>query len=467
MRFTDLHYLLFLALTFGVFRIVRRWKGFWLVWLLGMSWLFYGSWDPRYLFLLGSATALDFVVGGRLHRTEDPRLRRGLLTCSVVGNLGMLGVFKYGDFLLESSELGLNWLGWTGTLPRLDLALPIGISFYSFQTLSYSIDIYRRKLQPARNLVEFTLFVSFFPQLVAGPIVRAREFLPQLALRPRMDSAAIGQGLFLICVGMIKKMVLGDGLGRALVDPFFADPGSRHAVEAIVADWAAYFSLYCDFSGYTDIAIGSALLFGFVLPVNFDRPAFAWSPLEHWRRWHVTLGTFLRDYLYFPLGGNRVGAVRLWLNLFLVFFLSGVWHGVGMSYVLMGLYNGVLAATWRTLRPHPSKRAGVLLFERLLSFQLTALSVLALRPITVPHLGQALEAWTHWDVPLTGLIEPAGVALLAVAIGLHVSPRGWKAGLLREAGRAPALALATMVVAVGGLCSLFAASARDFYYFQF
>ena len=467
MRFTDLHYLLFLALTFVVFRVVRRWRGFAVFWLLGMSLLFYGSWDPRYLILLGAATLLDYTVGGLLHRTERPSRRRLLLICSVVGNLGMLGVFKYGDFLLESAEQVLAWMGRPTSLGRLGIELPIGISFYSFQTLSYSIDIYRRQLKPARNLREFGLFVAFFPQLVAGPIVRAREFLPQLLARPRADPQAIGQGLLLICVGMVKKMVLGDGIATALVDPFFADPGSRHAIEAIVADWAAYFSLYCDFSGYTDIAIGSALLFGFVLPVNFDRPAFAPSPAEHWRRWHITLGTFLRDYLYFPLGGSRRSSGRMWLNLFLVFFLSGIWHGVGLSYVLMGLYNGVLAATWRTLRPKPARRGGLLLFERLLSFQLTALSVLALRPISLPQLGQALGAWTHWDLPFSGLVQPGGAALLLAAFGLHLSPRGWKERLIIEAGRAPALALAMMVVAIGGLCSLFADSTRDFYYFQF
>ena len=467
MRFTDLQYVLFLAAAFGVFRAIRHWRGFSFVWLLGMSLLFYGSWDVRYLGLLGAATLLDYVVGGRIAVTEGDRARKALLACSVVGNLGMLALFKYGDFLLENTEVTLGWLGFPVTLGRLNLQLPIGISFYSFQTLSYSIDIYRRQLKPARNLLEFTLFVTFFPQLVAGPIVRAKEFLPQLEAPPRLDPAAIGQGLFLIGVGMVKKMVLGDGIGHALVEPFFADPGSRHAIEAIVADWAAYFALYCDFSGYTDIAIGSALLFGYVMPPNFDRPAFAPSPIEHWRRWHMTLGTFLRDYLYFPLGGSKVGAARLWLNLFLVFFVSGVWHGVGMSYVLMGIWNGVLAATWRIVRPKPARGGPVLVLECVLAFQLTALSVLALRPISVAKLGAALGAWTHWDVPTTGLIQPTGVAFLAAAVGLHLTPRSLKQRLIQQAGEAPAFAIAVGVLVVGGLCSLYATSTRDFYYFQF
>jgi D-alanyl-lipoteichoic acid acyltransferase DltB (MBOAT superfamily) len=461
MRFNDLQFTFFLVATFLVARSLPPSRLLGTAWLTGMSLLFYGAWDPRFLWLLGAATLLDYGVGAALGREERPARRRLLLAVSVVGNLGMLGVFKYGDFVLE----GIERITGVPT-PRIGIALPIGISFYSFQTLSYSIDIYRRKLRPARNLLDFALFVSFFPQLVAGPIVRASEFLPQLDAPPRRDHAALGEGIALICIGLAKKLVLGDGIGRALVDPFFAAPGRYNGPEALLADWAAYFALYCDFSGYTDIALGAALLFGYRLPPNFDRPAFAPSPLEHWRRWHMTLGTFLRDYLYLPLGGSRVGSSRLWLNLFLVFFVSGVWHGVGMSYVVMGIYNGVLAATWRLLRPTPATGAlGV--GERLVAFQLTALSVICLRPIPLQRLGEALTALTRWDAPAGGLAAPWAVGLLLTAIGLHLSPPAWKAELLSASGRAPAAALALGVVVAGGVFSLYALGARDFYYFQF
>lgn len=466
MRFTDLQYPLFLVVTWGVFQALRGRRWFAIAWLTVASLSFYGSFDARYLLLLGAATLLDFGVGAALGRTDAPTARRRLLAVSVVGNLGMLAVFKYGDALLEAAELAAGALGAPVRLPRIGLGLPIGISFYSFQTLSYSIDVYRRRIAPARSFVEFVWFVSFFPQLVAGPIVRAAELLPQVAEPPRPDAGRVGEGVMLVCVGLVKKLVLGDTIGRALVDPFFAAPSRYNAAEAWLADWAAYFSLYCDFSGYTDIAVGSALLFGFVLPVNFDRPAFAPSPVEHWRRWHMTLGTWLRDYLYHPLGGSRVGPARRWLNLFVVFFVSGVWHGVGASYVLMGVWNGVLAATWRALRPRPGVGL-VRVAEGLVAFQLTALSVMALRPIPLGRLGEAVRSLGAVGRPSGGLFDGWAVALLGGVVLLHLSPRGWKARLAAEARTASPAALALVVVVVGGLCSLYAVEARDFYYFQF
>lgn len=467
MRFTDLSYVLFLILVFVGARALRRSRLLGFIWLTTMSLYFYGCWDWRFLILLGVSTLLDYGVGALLDREGRSLQRKLLLACSVTGNMGMLAVFKYGDFIMDSLQYLFSLVGMAVRLPHLGIALPIGISFYSFQTLSYSIDIYRRQMRPARNLLEFTLFVSFFPQLVAGPIVRASEFLPQLLKPSPVLLRQVGEGIVLICIGMIKKIVIGDGIGRALVEPFFAHPSHYNGPEALLADWAAYFSLYFDFSGYTDIALGSALLFGYVLPMNFDRPAFAPSPVEHWRRWHMTLGSFLKDYLYYPLGGSRVSAPRLWLNLFIVFFVSGIWHGVGMSYVVMGIYNGVLAASWRLLRPQPSTHSGIRVMEQVLAFQLTAFSVACLRPIPLSRLGEAVHALGQWQAPAGGLLDAWAVGLLGVAIALHLSPRAWKTRLQSWGQEAPALALALLILCTGGVCVLYAENARDFYYFQF
>ncbi len=467
MRFTDLDYLFFLAIAYAGSVLIRASGRAPWTWLLVLSLGFYAAWDVRFIGLLGAATLLDFAIGAALGRATDPGTRTRLVWLSIVGNLGMLAVFKYGDFALDSVAWAAGLAGAPLSLPRLGIALPIGISFYTFQTLSYSIDVYRGTMPAVRSLRDFAFFVAFFPQLVAGPIVRASDFVPQIERPPRTDAGAIGEGLFRIAVGMVKKIVLGDGIGRALVDPFFADPSGYNGAEALLADWAAYFALYCDFSGYTDIAIGSALLFGFVLPENFDRPAFAPSPLDHWRRWHITLGTFLRDYLYFPLGGARVSATRHWFNLFLTFFVSGVWHGVGASYVLMGLWNGLFAATWRLIRPAPSRRPIPRAVESLIAFQITALSVALLRPISLDTVGQVASAFLRWGAPAGGLWDATGVGLLGFVILLHLSPRAWRDHLYAAARGAPPFAAATMTVVVGGFCGLFAVWTRDFYYFQF
>jgi alginate O-acetyltransferase complex protein AlgI len=467
MRFTDLGYVLFLVGTLVVARLLRRSHRAALAWLTLASLAFYGTWDPRYLLLLGVSTLLDYGVCTALGRTGHPAARRALVGASIVGNLGLLGVFKYGDFVLEGVGVLCAGLGIPVRVPRWELAIPIGISFYTFQTMSASIDVYRRTIPPPRDPLAFLLYVTFFPQLVAGPIVRAREFLPQLAARVSATPAMLGEGVTWILVGLVKKMLLGDGLTERLVAPFFAAPHRYNAMEALLADWAAYFALYCDFSGYTDIAIGSALLFGYTLPRNFDRPAFAPSPVEHWRRWHMTLGTFLRDYLYLPLGGSHVPRARAWWNLFVVFLVSGIWHGVGGSFVVMGLANGILVATWRLLRPRPSPRPAVRVLETLLAFQLTALTVLCLRPIALEDLSVAFSRFGAWSAPAGGLAAPAGVTLLAGVVALHLSPRQWKDALHGWGRQAPAWSLAAAILLVGGACALVAASTRDFAYFQF
>ncbi len=465
MLFNTLKFAVFLLVVFAVYRVIERWRWPRTLWLLAASYLFYASWNPWYLILIVASTVLDYVIGGRLAVTEGERARRGLLIASIVGNLGLLSVFKYGNFVLENIEQLAAMMGSELHLQRIGVALPVGISFYTFQTLSYTIDLYRRRIEPARNLAEFALFVAFFPQLVAGPIVRASEFLPQLIRRPRLDPAALGTGLSMILAGLVKKMVVADSIRNHNVDPFFASPASYGFIEAFTALWSFYFQLYCDFSGYTDVAIGAALLFGFQLPVNFDRPGQTLSPLQHWQRWHITLQNWLRDYVYIPLGGSRLGDGRTLLNIVIVFTVGGIWHGAGWTYACMGLYNGLLAAGWRRFVPPARSRPGRLL-QGFISLNLIVLSMVGMRPYPLSQAIEGLAALTRY-VPHAGLIDPVGLSFVGMAILLHFSPVGWRDGIRAWFAEAPALAVAVAVVLIGGLCALFAENADAFYYFQF
>jgi alginate O-acetyltransferase complex protein AlgI len=276
-----------------------------------------------------------------------------LLVCSLVFNLGILAVFKYFDFWSSATASMASLLFGVEFSPfLLRWALPVGISFYTFQTMSYSIDVYRRTLEPKRSLLEFTAFVMFFPQLVAGPIVRASEFLPQLDGEPTLRREQVSRGLFLIGTGLVKKVAVADYLSANLVDRVFAQPELYTGTEVVIALYAFTMQIYCDFSGYTDMARGSALLMGFEIPENFDRPYQATNPAEFWRRWHMTLSRWLRDYLYFPLGGSRGGPVRAYFNLWLTMMLIGMWHGAAWTFVLYGFLQATVMVIHRFVVRH-------------------------------------------------------------------------------------------------------------------
>ena len=294
--------------------------------LLVASYAFYGAWDWRFLGLIVLSTVVDYVVGMSLAATGDPRRRQFLVTASIVANLGILGLFKYAGFFAKSLVgLGAS-LGVEIPAFALDVVLPVGISFYTFQTLSYTIDIYRGTLKPTRRFLDFALFVAFFPQLVAGPIERASRLLPQV-LQPRhVTWEKFGSGSWLILWGLFKKVVIADNLAF-LVNAVYATDASPTGWQVVAGTVAFAWQIYCDFSGYSDIARGLARLMGFELMVNFNLPYAARSPADFWRRWHISLSTWLRDYLYIPLGGNQGGALRTYRNLGLTMLLGGLWHG--------------------------------------------------------------------------------------------------------------------------------------------
>ncbi len=338
MLFVEFRFLLFFAAILVVNWSIRK-NTARKVFLLLASYGFYAGWDWRFLGLIWFSTFVDWFAGAGIHRNVGKRgAQRAWLALSLVGNLGLLGTFKYFDFFSESAQAFLGWLGIGASLPVLNLVLPVGISFYTFQTLSYSLDIYFGKLKPARSFLDLALFVGFFPQLVAGPIVLAKEFLGQLDEKRTRADVRVRWALILFFVGFIKKSCLSDYLSP-FVDTVYQAPGVVDSYTAWVGILAFSGQIYCDFSGYTDMAIACAALLGYRLPKNFAAPYLSLSMGELWKRWHITLGRWFFEYVYIPLGGSRRGIVRSMWNLWLVFVLSAIWHGAGMTYILWGVIH--------------------------------------------------------------------------------------------------------------------------------
>jgi D-alanyl-lipoteichoic acid acyltransferase DltB (MBOAT superfamily) len=349
MLFNSLTFVVFFAVVLGGYWTLRSWevrKNL----LLVASYFFYGTWNPPFALLLFATTALDFHLGARIAAAGSPRARRGWLVASLASNLSMLGFFKYGNFLLQNTQLLLAQLGVSYQPPHLDLFLPIGISFYTFHSLSYTLDVYRGTTAPTRSLRDFTLAVSFFPQLVAGPIVRAADFLPQAAQPPRWEANRFIWGLLLMTLGLFEKTVLADTMLANSAEKIFAYRGPLAGLDAWTGVLAFSGQIFFDFAGYSTCAIGAALTLGFHLRDNFRFPYAAVGFSDFWRRWHISLSTFLRDYLYIPLGGNRAGAVRAAINLLIVMFIGGLWHGAAWTFVAWGVLHGLCLVLERGLR---------------------------------------------------------------------------------------------------------------------
>lgn len=356
MLFYSPEFLLFSLLLLGTLGIVHRDEPRKLV-LLAASYVFYMWWNPAFVLLIMFSTLVDFLVGARLHAATNPTRRKLLVCISLLANLGLLFFFKYFGLFADSLLGVMRLLGSEPSWTSVNITLPVGISFYTFQTLSYTLDIYRGKLSPTRSPLDFALFVAFFPQLVAGPIVRAAVFLPQLKRRLalRCDQTTV----FLLLRGFAKKVLIADNVAL-LVDAVFVAPGEWPSVVIWVAAVGFAIQIYCDFSGYSDIAIAIARILGFDLPENFRHPYIARNPSDFWRRWHISLSSWLRDYLYISLGGNRGGALLTYRNLLITMLLGGLWHGASWNFVLWGLLHGVILIAHRVytenVRPQASSR---------------------------------------------------------------------------------------------------------------
>ena len=331
MLFHSWEFLVFFIVVYVVYLSVKKTR-FMNLWLLTASYFFYGWWNPLYLLLIVYSTAIDYLAGLRMAATGR---KRAWLAFSICNNLALLGFFKYAGFVTENLNWLLGQIGVSYVLPAPDVLLPLGISFYTFQSLSYTIDLYRERLQPERSFIRFASFVALFPQLVAGPIERAGALLPQLEQGPRVRLTDISDGLSLFLVGLFKKVAMADFLAR-YVDPIYEAPGEFGRASLILATYAFAWQIYFDFSGYTDMARGVAKAMGFRLRLNFNNPYTATGLRDFWRRWHISLSTWFRDYVYIPLGGNRKGKFTAHCNIIITMVIAGIWHGAAWTFVLWG-----------------------------------------------------------------------------------------------------------------------------------
>lgn len=473
MAFNSVHFLIFLPVVLAGYWSLRRSATLRIGFLLAASYYFYMSWNVACAGLILASTVLDYLVGKAMYKAPTKRRRRALLALSLIGNLGVLGVFKYYNFFLDSFAHAAGLVGDGLALPHHSLLLPVGISFYTFQTLSYTIDIYRGRLEPARGFLRFALFVSFFPQLVAGPIVRASHFLPQLERDPRFDDHAAQRGLGRILVGLCKKVCIADVLGVALVDPTFADPSTFGSLHLTIAMYAYAFQIYYDFSGYSDIAIGAARMFGFDLPINFDRPYLATSLGNFWRRWHISLSTWLRDYLYFPLGGSRGSTMRVAFNLAVVMLLGGLWHGAAWGFVVWGALHGGLLGAGRVFRsmtgvnPDRDEQPVVSRIVRILvTFHLVAGCFVVFR---AQEWGVIRDYFTTLAAVRPGTVEvtPVAFAVLMVAALWEVMPRAWMTSVAVTLVRLPSVIQAGVITVCLLVFAALGGASPPFIYFQF
>jgi alginate O-acetyltransferase complex protein AlgI len=436
MLFCTQTFLLFFLTVFAVYWALPWHRG--RVWLLlAASFVFYCAWS-RWLALLVVGTAtLDYLLARAIDRLADDRRRRALMWVSVGVNLGVLGFFKYSNFFIAQFNELITWLGAGPAAPHLQLLAPIGISFYTFEAISYTVDVYRRKIPAERNLANFLLFILFFPHLIAGPIVRAGDFLPQTRRRKRWNWLRISVGLQLCLLGMVKKMVIADRMAL-FVDPVFNSPELYRTSALWLAALAYLIQVYGDFSGYSDLAMGTAHLLGYRLAWNFDLPYLAPNVAEFWRRWHMSLGSWFRDYLFFPLGGSRGGEWRTWRNYLFVMLLCGLWHGAAMHFLVFGLIHGIWLSLARLSRHWCQQRPAVDAWMRgSLGTALRVGTTLTLFMLTlvifrIPTVGRGLRVLGGMFAGQAGATLPMHASSLAVLAGLvafgHVAATGgrWK-----------------------------------------
>jgi alginate O-acetyltransferase complex protein AlgI len=458
---------LFPTVTFAIFLLIvlpvswalmprqRAWRAF----IVVASYVFYGWWDWRFVLLLAASTVGNHVVAVALYHAERQAVRKALLALGVGFDLGLLAYFKYAGFFVSSFDnvFGTGWI--------VNVTLPVGISFYSFMAISYVVDTYRGELEPA-SFARFAVFQAFFPHLVAGPIVRARELLPQLEAPRNPRRVNVGRAYVLIMTGLFLKVVIANHLATHIVDDVFAAPDRHSSLEVLAAIYGYAVQIFADFCGYTNIAIGVALLLGFEFPQNFDAPYTAVSLQDFWRRWHMTLSRWLRDYLYIPLGGNRKGRLLTYRNLLLTMFLGGLWHGAAWTFVVWGGIHGLGLAVERALGWRPTGTAARWV-GRVLTFNVVCFGWVFFRADSFHLAGQMLtRLFTAWGQPSPLVTTSVVLAILVGILGQYVQAAA--AGIVELFRRLPAVAQgAAVAVSLAVINTLGPEGVAPFIYFRF
>ena len=475
MLFCSQAFLIFFTVVFTVYWLLPSQRAR-IAWLLAASIYFYASWNHWLAALIVASTTADYWIARLIESSESPRRRRALLAVSISANLGLLTYFKYANFFLASLQQGLRAMGAEASLPVLSVILPIGISFYTFEAISYVVEVYRRRVPAEKSLSHLLLFITFFPHLVAGPIVRPWHFLPQLRRPKHWDWMRLHLGLQYFLLGLLKKLVIADRMAL-FVDPVFAAPARYGSMATWAAVLAYTIQIYCDFSGYSDMAVGLAHTFGYKLPRNFAAPYSAMNVSEFWRRWHISLSTWLRDYLYIPLGGSRTE--HRWQttrNLMVTMTLGGLWHGAATTFIAWGVWHGALLVLHRRLEEATSRWRGLAAVldsvpGRIVSLATTLACVsFGWVLFRATSLADALVIWSHLVIPHAGRAVPYFLQSLLVlgalvAIG-HLAGRLeiWK----RLEPRVPAPVLGMAYASAAAVMLLFAPDAsKAFIYFQF
>lgn len=472
MLFNSFNFLVFYIVVFSVSWALRKRDAFRILFLLAGSLFFYMSWNWKYLGLILFTTFLNFFTGIGIDSTDNPKMKKAWLIAGVAGSLAVLAVFKYYNFFVHNLTETLSVFGVNPGIGTLEILLPVGISFYTFHCLSYTIDIYRGEFKPTRNIFLFTLFVSFFPQLVAGPIIRGRELLPQLSKPVTYDDERTLSGLWLIFKGLFKKILIADVLAVTFVDKVFASPHQFAGPEMLLAIYGYAIQIYCDFSGYSDIAIGVAKTLGYDLPVNFNSPYLAEDIRDFWRRWHISLSTWLRDYLYISIGGSRGGKLRTLRNLMITMLLGGLWHGAAMNYVIWGGYHGILLAVSHqvdSVKKAWSIRPGGFLVKAakvFMTFNLICFGWLMFRSpdmATFTAFLKRLVLWPDHRMQFSWMF----LAALAAGFVTHFTPRGVKVWIEGIYLSSPAFFQGLSYAAALVVFTAFSAQEVPFIYFQF